>query len=152
METQLPGQLRLANFPTPIQRTEKLGREIDLKNLWVKRDDLTGIGTSGNKARRLEYTAAEAYMARGRNPLIVPLGASNAIGSLGYLPAIDEIVRQTETGNSPGIAGRFSADLHSSPHPISHNRSIYRSRLWIDNSGEAPIHRTGSRAGRYFCR
>ncbi len=52
-------KLNLANLPTPIQRLERLSEEWGV-DLWIKRDDFTGIETSGNKIRKLEYTIAKA--------------------------------------------------------------------------------------------
>ncbi len=47
---------RLATLPTPLER----GPDIDDVRLWVKRDDLTGLGMGGNKARKLEFLCGEA--------------------------------------------------------------------------------------------
>lgn len=52
-------KLNLANLPTPIQHLDVLSTELGV-DLWVKRDDFTGIETSGNKIRKLEYTIAKA--------------------------------------------------------------------------------------------
>lgn len=52
-------KLNLANLPTPIQRLDVLSKEWGV-DLWIKRDDYTGIETSGNKIRKLEYTIAKA--------------------------------------------------------------------------------------------
>lgn len=51
--------LPLAQRPTPVERLDRLSADLDL-DLWVKRDDLTGLGLSGNKVRKLEYLLAEA--------------------------------------------------------------------------------------------
>lgn len=56
---EYPDRIPLAQTPTPIQRllrTEKRSGP----ELWVKRDDLTGIELSGNKIRKLEFLFAEA--------------------------------------------------------------------------------------------
>lgn len=53
------GRLSLAYLPTPIYKLEKISKEIG-KNIWIKRDDLTGTETSGNKIRKLEYTFYKA--------------------------------------------------------------------------------------------
>ena len=52
-------RLNLSNLPTPIQRLNRLSEEWGV-DLWIKRDDFTGIETSGNKVRKLEYTIAKA--------------------------------------------------------------------------------------------
>ena len=54
-----PPRLRLAQLPTPIQHLERLSADLGVE-LWAKRDDLTGMGLSGNKVRKLEYLLADA--------------------------------------------------------------------------------------------
>jgi len=51
VKTQLiPKRISLANIPTPIQKISFEG-----KSFFIKRDDFTGMETSGNKIRKLEY-------------------------------------------------------------------------------------------------
>lgn len=64
-----PSRFPLACLPTPIQRLPNLERELKGPELWVKRDDLTGLGGGGNKARKLEYLVADA-LAQGAQTLI----------------------------------------------------------------------------------
>lgn len=52
-------RLNLAYLPTPLRRLDRLSEEWGI-DLWIKRDDLTGLETSGNKIRKLEYTVAQA--------------------------------------------------------------------------------------------
>lgn len=52
-------RLHLAYLPTPIYKLEDISKELG-KNIWIKRDDLTGVETSGNKIRKLEYSVAQA--------------------------------------------------------------------------------------------
>ena len=52
-------KVRLGVFPTPIQRLENISAMLGA-NVYIKRDDLTGIGLGGNKVRKLEYLLAEA--------------------------------------------------------------------------------------------
>lgn len=48
--------------PTPVQPMDRLGDALGLAagRLWVKRDDLTGLGGGGNKVRKLEHLCADA--------------------------------------------------------------------------------------------
>ena len=55
----LPGHLSLAYRNTPIEKLEKLSNHVG-KNIYIKRDDMTGIELSGNKVRKLEYVLKEA--------------------------------------------------------------------------------------------
>jgi D-cysteine desulfhydrase len=52
-------RIELASTPTPLLKLERLSREIGVE-LWVKRDDLTGLLESGNKVRKLEFLIGEA--------------------------------------------------------------------------------------------
>jgi len=56
VKTQLiPKRISLANIPTPIQKISFEGEPF-----FIKRDDLTGLETSGNKIRKLEYLLYQA--------------------------------------------------------------------------------------------
>ncbi|MDP3147638.1 MAG: pyridoxal-phosphate dependent enzyme [Ignavibacteria bacterium] len=56
MKTQIiPNRISLANIPTPIQKISFEG-----KSFYLKRDDFTGLETSGNKIRKLEYLLYQA--------------------------------------------------------------------------------------------
>lgn len=51
--------LKLANTPTPLYRLNRIS-ELWGGDIWIKRDDLSGTGLSGNKVRKLEYLLADA--------------------------------------------------------------------------------------------
>jgi D-cysteine desulfhydrase len=52
-------RVRLAALPTPLQPARRLSEALGLE-LWLKRDDLTGLGLGGNKVRALEYLLGDA--------------------------------------------------------------------------------------------
>lgn len=52
-------KLSLGLFPTPIHKLENISRLLNVE-VFVKRDDMTGLGLGGNKVRKLEYLLAEA--------------------------------------------------------------------------------------------
>lgn len=52
-------RLRLAVLPTPVYRLENLSARLG-KNIYIKRDDLTGVALGGNKVRKLEFLLADA--------------------------------------------------------------------------------------------
>lgn len=166
-------RIELANLPTKIIKLDKLSSKYK-KNIYVKRDDFTGLETSGNKVRKLEYAIGQAlekgcdailtsgaiqsnhcrataaacaklglechlilaghmkefegnlfmdYILganvhivddnpkekveevildlenQGKKPYIIPIGASNPIGSYGYINAYEEILKQEEDLN-----------------------------------------------------
>lgn len=61
-------RVELALTPTPLLKLERLSRELGVE-LWVKRDDLTGLLESGNKIRKLEFLVGEA-LAQGADTLV----------------------------------------------------------------------------------
>ena len=53
-------RIHLAHLPTPLEPLERLSRELGGPEIWIKRDDCTGLSTGGNKTRKLEFLMAEA--------------------------------------------------------------------------------------------
>ena len=63
----------LAQLPTPMHRLENFGRNFAGVELWIKRDDLTGLEGGGNKTRKLEFLVGDA-LASGAD-MLVTVGA-----------------------------------------------------------------------------
>jgi 1-aminocyclopropane-1-carboxylate deaminase/D-cysteine desulfhydrase-like pyridoxal-dependent ACC family enzyme len=64
----------LATLPTPLESGPMLGGG---SRLWVKRDDLTGLGGGGNKARKLEFLCGDAAATGARSLVTVGAAQSN---------------------------------------------------------------------------
>ena len=52
-------RVKLGLFPTPIHRLDRVSSLLHT-NVYIKRDDLTGVGLGGNKVRKLEFLLADA--------------------------------------------------------------------------------------------
>ncbi|SFN41930.1 D-cysteine desulfhydrase [Roseovarius lutimaris] len=52
----------MAHLPTPLERMDRLTAELGGPEIWIKRDDCTGLSTGGNKTRKLEFLMAEAEL------------------------------------------------------------------------------------------
>jgi L-cysteate sulfo-lyase len=63
--------VQLGTWPTPLDPAPRLAQSLGLgpEDLWVKRDDLVGLGGGGNKVRKLEWLAGTA-LARGATTLV----------------------------------------------------------------------------------
>ncbi|MDP9291729.1 MAG: pyridoxal-phosphate dependent enzyme, partial [Verrucomicrobiota bacterium] len=57
-----PARISLGHFPTPIEKLDRLSRHLGGPELYVKRDDQSGLATGGNKARKLEFLLADALV------------------------------------------------------------------------------------------
>ena len=55
-----PHRLKLGQLNTPLQPLDRLSELYNGPRIWIKRDDMTGCATSGNKVRKLEFLLAEA--------------------------------------------------------------------------------------------
>ncbi|TRW88081.1 D-cysteine desulfhydrase family protein [Mycolicibacterium sp. 018/SC-01/001] len=65
----------LASWPTPLEPAPRLSVALGLNadDLWLKRDDLTGLAAGGNKIRKLEWTIAAAQ--RQQADVVITTGA-----------------------------------------------------------------------------
>ena len=174
MPLEFPEKIDIARLPTPITKLTRLSELFGGPDIYIKRDDLTGLAVSGNKVRKLEFSAglalkngcdtlitcgglqsnhcrataavaallglkshlvlvgekpeppqgnvlinlmmgaeitylpgqdldglteamnriAAGYEAKGNKPFIIPMGASDATGALGYVNAVVEMTGQ----------------------------------------------------------
>ena len=95
MHTQTPlPKVPLGLFPTPLHRLDRISRLLNT-NVFIKRDDLSGVGLGGNKVRKLEYLLAEARQ-QGAQVVFTTGGAQSnhamltaaAAGRLGMKPIL----------------------------------------------------------------
>ncbi len=66
---QAPEQVELGFFPTPLHPLPRLSEMLGGPEIWIKRDDQTGLATGGNKTRKLRLLVADA-LAQGADTLI----------------------------------------------------------------------------------
>ncbi|WP_428388976.1 D-cysteine desulfhydrase family protein [Mucisphaera sp.] len=62
-------RFRLAHLPTPLVAARRLSEALGGPEVWLKRDDLTGLAGGGNKTRKLEYSVGRA-LAEGCTDLV----------------------------------------------------------------------------------
>jgi D-cysteine desulfhydrase len=103
-------QFFLANLPTPLELMSRLSAALDGPELWIKRDDLTGLATGGNKTRKLELLLGDA-LSQGANVVLTTgapqsnhcrqTAAGAARAGLGCVLVLrgDALPRQRWTGN-----------------------------------------------------
>jgi D-cysteine desulfhydrase family pyridoxal phosphate-dependent enzyme len=70
-------RFHLAYLPTPLEPMTRLSEALKGPDLWIKRDDQTGLATGGNKARKLEMLIAQAQQQRADVVLTVGAAQSN---------------------------------------------------------------------------
>lgn len=113
-DTQV-SRLVLATLPTPL---EDAGELPSGRRLLLKRDDLTGLGVGGNKARKLEYLCADAVRSGADVLVTVGAGQSNHARMTAAAGARLGLETHLVLGGSPQPEGNqllaqfFGATLH----------------------------------------
>lgn len=69
-------RVRLGHLPTPLEPLERLSAALGGPEIWIKRDDCTGLATGGNKTRKLEFLMAQA-LAEGAD-MVMTQGATQS--------------------------------------------------------------------------
>ena len=60
LQLNMRPRVNLALLPTPLHHLKNFSQHFDGLEIWVKRDDLTGLEGGGNKTRKLEYLVGDA--------------------------------------------------------------------------------------------
>jgi len=66
-------RMNLGHFPTPIEPLNNLSGYLNGPEIYIKRDDCTGLATGGNKTRKLEFLMPDAI--NNQADLVVTVGA-----------------------------------------------------------------------------
>ena len=109
-----PPRLDLSNTPTPLKPLQRLGEKLGVE-LYIKRDDLTGAGLSGNKIRKLEFVLADALDC-GADTVITCGGAQSnharatAIAAVTLGLGCRLILRTPDPSNPPPLEGNILLD------------------------------------------
>jgi 1-aminocyclopropane-1-carboxylate deaminase/D-cysteine desulfhydrase-like pyridoxal-dependent ACC family enzyme len=116
---------------TPLQAAPRLGAALGFAPgaLWIKRDDLTGLASGGNKARKLEYVCGDA-VASGAQVLVTG----------GSMPQSNQIGATAAAANRIGMRTRAVLP-RSSLRPLEGNLVVNHlmgiDYTWIDNVPKA---------------
>ncbi len=66
-------RIKLGHFPTPIEYLKNITEHLNGPQIYIKRDDCTGLATGGNKTRKLEFLMPDAI--KNQADLVVTVGA-----------------------------------------------------------------------------
>ena len=70
-------RVNLTHSPTPLELMPNLSKKMQGAQLWIKRDDCTGLGMGGNKVRQLEFYFGQALAIKADTILITGALQSN---------------------------------------------------------------------------
>lgn len=117
LETPSPPRFPLAQLPTPLTDAVRLraalGGPSRCPRILIKRDDLTGLGLGGNKARKLEYLIADAQ-ARGAHTVVttgaVQSNHARMTAAAACLAGLRCVLVLTTREAEPGLEGNLLLD------------------------------------------
>ncbi len=119
-------RLHLAHLPTPLEPMPRLSKELGCE-IWIKRDDCTGMSTGGNKTRKLEFLMAEA----------VEMGA-------------DMVMTQGATQTNHGRqTAAFAAKLGMGCHILLEDRTGYNNENYNANGNVLLDHLHGATTQKF---
>ncbi|QBY01394.1 D-cysteine desulfhydrase [Rhodophyticola sp. CCM32] len=117
----------LAHLPTPLERLDRLSKELGGPEIWIKRDDCTGLSTGGNKTRKLEFLMAEA----------------EAMGA-------DIVMTQGATqSNHARQTAAFASKLGMKCHILLEDRTGYQDHNYNDNGNVLLDHLHGATTEKF---
>jgi L-cysteate sulfo-lyase len=96
-------RLNITHGPTPLEFMPRLTEALGGPNLYIKRDDCTGLGTGGNKTRKLEFLMADALAKKADT--IITQGATQSnharqtVAIASKLGMQSEIILEDRTGS-----------------------------------------------------
>src|SRR5210317_782205 len=109
-----PPQINLAKLPTPVQPLRRLSEKYGVE-LYVKRDDQSGIALSGNKIRKLEFVLADALAQKADTMITCGDAQSNHCRATAIAAAMlglncRLLLRTPDPANPPPLEGNILLD------------------------------------------
>jgi 1-aminocyclopropane-1-carboxylate deaminase len=139
----------LAHLPTPLEPLKRLSAHLDGPEIWIKRDDCTGLASGGNKTRKLEYLLPDA-LAHGADTLVTIGGIQSnhtrQTAAAAARAGLRSVLVQERWVTWPGEDYERVGNIL-----LSRVLGAHRDRAWrrcIDEREPGGGGRTGSRAGR----
>ena len=141
----------LAHLPTPLEACPGVSQWLEGPEIWVKRDDQTGLGGGGNKLRKLEFLMAHA-LAEGADTVLTAGGVQSnhvrqtaaAAAKLGLAchavleePGHDPTPAFWTSGNAM-LDRLLGARLHSVPHGSDISASLASLERRLISQGARP--------------
>jgi L-cysteate sulfo-lyase len=145
-------RLGLAHLPTPLEPMNRLTAYLGGPQLWVKREDCTGVGFGGNKLRKLDYVLQEAVVEGADTLVSGGVVQSNsqrqvaaAAAKLGfechlavYHGRLAPLGPEYETSGNVLLNKLFGAHLHDVPWTGDRSRAIREIAEALKATGRRP--------------
>lgn len=105
---------RIATLPTPLQHAPRLSESLGGPQIYIKRDDLTGLALGGNKTRKLEYLIADAKLQGATHVITLGGAQSNHVrqtAAAARLAGMRAVLILTASVPEPEVQGNLLLDV-----------------------------------------
>lgn len=145
-----PPQINLAKLPTPVQLLRRLSEKYGVE-LYVKRDDQSGIALSGNKIRKLEFVLADALAQKADTVITCGGVQSNHCRATAIAAAMlgldcRLLLRTPDPSNPPLLEGNILLDRMAGADIIWITPDEYKQRDELMDSEAASLKASGRSA------
>ena len=113
---------RLGHTPTPLDPAPNLGGALGI-DLWIKRDDCTGLAFGGNKVRQIEFHFGEAE-ARGADTVLVTGAVQSNLVRIAAASARRLGMEACILAPIANVPVRFSGQRTPPPHRLRRDRAV----------------------------
>lgn len=146
---EYPARIALARLPTPLVHLPRTSEHLGVE-LYLKRDDMTGVELSGNKVRKLEFLFADAR-AQGADTVITCGGEQSnhcratalAATRLGLRAVL--LLRTADPASPPALAGNILLDRLAGAEIVWISHEEYARRGELFEREAARLHAAGRR-------
>ena len=142
-----PPRIELACLPTPFTRLRRFSEKLGVE-LYVKRDDLTGVALTGNKVRKLEFVLADALAKKADVVLTCGGAQSNHSRATAVAAAMAGLrcrllLRTADPANPPAADGNILLDRMAGAEIVWITPEEYRVRGEIFEREAAALRKQG---------
>jgi D-cysteine desulfhydrase len=142
-----PPRIELAQLPTPVKKLSRFGERLGVE-LYMKRDDLTGMALTGNKVRKLEFAMADALAQKADVVLTCGGAQSNHSRATAVAAAMVGLrcrllLRTADPANPPPAEGNILIDRMAGAEIVWISREEYQQRHEIFEREAASLRKEG---------
>ena len=142
-----PPRIEIARLPTPCVPLRRLTARLGVE-IYVKRDDLTGIVLSGNKVRKLEFVLADALEKKADTVLTCGGAQSNHARATAVTAAMlglrcRLLLRTADPANPPSLDGNILLDRMAGAEIVWISPEEYQNRVEIFDREAALLRKEG---------
>lgn len=145
-------RVSLAFLPTPVRPLLRLSAELGGPEIWIKRDDQTGLATGGNKTRKLEFLIGSALAEEADCVITAGSTQSNharqtaaAARSVGLEPhLVLRAAEATASGDDTRVSGNVLIDrllgavIHWTDEEAPYVETLQNVRMELQDQGRRP--------------